>query len=217
MLFHEHDLLIAQDDYLAEGLSVATIEQLRMNALIQVPPDLATSYKATIEESFSKDHRSRHFVFRNFIYPSAASSANYFGADYLHGLLMQQPTAVDRDKIWLGMDRHDIHELEKDGNKTYYRYDLRRVIDPHGEGQLYLHELSLHNEYPLVFVWALGTLDQSFREGLRTSLTGWAIKQPHEFKLLLDKLFPCNDPQIQEDLAAVTLGVASRLKDKAAL
>jgi hypothetical protein len=217
MLFHEHDLMIGQDNYLAEGLSAATIEQLRMNALIQVPPDVAASYKATVEASFFKDYRSRHFVFRNLIYPSAASAANYFGAEYLHGLLMLQPTAVERDKIWLGMDRHDIHELEKDGNKTFFRYDLKRVIDSSGEGQLFLPELSLHNEYPLVFGWALATLDQSFRERLRTALTGWAIKQPHEFKLLLDKLFLCNDPQIQEDLAAITLGVASRLKDKNAL
>jgi hypothetical protein len=217
VLFHEHDLMVGQDGYLAKGLSAATIEQLRMNALIKVPADVAASYRDTIDRSFFQDHRSRHFVFRNLIYPSAASAANYFGAEYLHGLLMSQPTAVDRDKIWLGIDRHDIHELEKDGNKTFFRYDLKRVIDPNGEGELFLPELSLHNEYPLVFGWALATLDQSFRERLRTALTGWAIKQPHEFKLLLDKLFPCNDPQIQEDLAAITLGVASRLKDKDAL
>src|SRR5699024_10275734 len=122
-----------------------------------------------------------------------------------------------RDKIWLGMDRHDIYELEKEESQQYYRYDLHRVIDPDGEGELYLPELSLHNEYPLIFGWALATLNQSFRERLRTALTGWAIKQPQEFRLLLDRLFPCNDPQIQEDLAAITLGVASRLKDKAAL
>ena len=195
----------------------ATIQQLQTKALVQAPPHVAASFKANIDGLYFKDHKSRHFVFRNLIFPSAASSANYFGAEYLHGLLMQQPTAIVRDKIWLGMDRHDIHELEKDESQPYYRYDLRRVIDPDGEGELYLPELSLHNEYPLIYGWALATLDQSFRERLRTALTGWAIKQPKEFKLLLDKLFPCNDPQIQEDLAAITLGVASRLKDKVAL
>lgn len=216
-LFHNHDLLVGRDDFLAEGLSEATIQQLQTEALIQAPKNVAASFKANIDALYFKDHKSRHFIFRNLIYPSAASSANYFGAEYLHSLLMEQPTAVDRDKIWLGMDRHDIYELEKEESQQYYRYDLRRVIDPDGEGELYLPGLSLHNEYPLIFGWAQATLDQSFRERLRTALTGWAIKQPQEFKLLLDKLFPCNDPQIQEDLAAITLGVASRLKDKAAL
>jgi len=216
-LFHDHDLLIGRDDFLAEGISAATIQQLQTKALIQAPPNIAALFKANIDGLYFKDHKSRHFAFRNLIYPSAASSANYFGAEYLHGLLMEQPTAVDRDKIWLGIDRHDIHELEKEESQQYYRYDLRRVIDPDGEGELYLTELSLHNEYPLIFGWALATLDQLFRERLRTALTGWAIKQPQEFKLLLGKLFPCNDPQIQEDLAAITLGVTSRLKDKGAL
>jgi hemerythrin-like domain-containing protein len=216
-LFHDHNLLIGRDDFLAEGFSTATIKHLQNKALIQAPPDVAASFKDNIDGLYFKDHKSRHFVFGTLIYPSAASAANYFGAEYLHGLLMQQTTAVDRDKIWLGMDRHDIHELNEGESLQYYRYDLRRVIDPVGEGDLYLPELSLHNEYPLVFGWALATLDQSFRERLRTSLTGWAIKQPQEFKILLVKLFPCNDPQIQEDLAAITLGVASKLKDKAAL
>ncbi len=215
-LFHDHNLLIGRDGFLTEGIAQDTIQQLQTKALIQAPPDIAASFKQNIDGLYFKDHKSRYFVFRTLIYPSAASSANYFGAEYLHGLLMQQPTAVDRDKIWVGMDRQNIHELDE-GSQQYYRYDLRRVIDPDGEGDLYLPALSLHNEYPLLFGWALATLDQSFRERLRTALTNWAIKQPKEFKLLLDKLFPCNDPQIQEDLAAITLGIASKLKDKAAL
>ncbi|WP_312139352.1 hypothetical protein [Sphingobacterium sp.] len=216
-LFHEHDLLIGRDGFLAEGITPGNIQHLQTKALIQAPEKVASSFRANIDGLFFKDHKTRYFVFRTLIYPSAASSTNYFGAEYLHNLLMQQPTAVDRDKIWLGMDRHDIHELGEEESQQYHRYDLRRVIDPDGEGDLYLSELSLHNEYPLVFGWALSTLDQSFRERLRVALTGWAIKQPHEFKLLLDKLFPCNDPQIQEDLAAITLGLASKLKDKDAL
>jgi hypothetical protein len=216
-LFHKHKLLIGQNDYLSEGISPATILQLQATALIQAPKGLASSFKANIDSLYFADHMSRHFVFRTLIYPSAASAVNYFGAEYLHGLLIQQPTAVERDKIWLGMDRYDIHELGEDESQQFYRYNLQGVIDLNGEGDLYLPELSLHNEYPLVFGWALASLDQSFRERLRNALTGWAIKQPKEFKLLLEKLFPCNDPQIQEDLAAITLGVASRLKDRSAL
>lgn len=216
-LFHDHDLLIGRDNFLSEGIAPATIQQLQTKALIQAPSDVAASFKENIDDLYFKDYKSRYFVFSTLIFPSATSSANYFGAEYLHGLLMNQPTAVDRDKIWLGMDRHDIHELEKVESQQLFIYDLGRVIDPDGKGILYLSELSLHNEYPLVFGWALATLDQSFRERLRTALTGWAVKQPREFKILLDKLFPCNDPQIQEDLAAITLGVASKLKEKAAL
>jgi hypothetical protein len=217
LLFHEHNKLIGLDDFLVEGLSEDTIQKLQTIALIQAPPEVAASFRAKIEELYFQDHKSRHFLFKNLIYPSAESATNYFGAEFLHELLMNQPTAVDRDRIWLGMDRADIHALGKEESKKYYLYDLHQVIDSNGEGELYLSDLSLHNEYPLMFGWALSSLNQPFRERLRIALTGWAIIQPLEFKLFLGKLFPCNDPQILEDLAAITLGVASRLKDKVAL
>lgn len=78
----------------------------------------------------------------------------------------------------------------------------------------YLNRSSLHNEEPLFYAWNLSTIDQKLRNDLRISLTNWAIKSPTEFLLLLKKIFCCNDPQIQEDLASIMLGVASRLKDK---
>ncbi|MBN2737392.1 MAG: hypothetical protein JXR70_10465, partial [Spirochaetales bacterium] len=56
--------------------------------------------------------------------------------------------------------------------------------------------------------------DQKLRSKLRIALTEWAIQNPSEYLLLLDKIFFCNDPQIQEDLSSVMLGVASRLKKK---
>lgn len=78
----------------------------------------------------------------------------------------------------------------------------------------YIHKSSLYNEEPLFYAWNLSTINQKLRNDLRVSLTGWAIKSPSEFLLLLKKIFNCNDPQIQEDLASIMLGVASRLKDK---
>ena len=214
-LFHEHNLLIGRDN-LAEGLNSTTIHQLQTKALIQAPSDVAASFKHNINELYFKDPKSRYFVFSTLIFPSAISATNYFGAEYLHEILMQQPTAVDREKVWLGWDRKDIHQLESE-SRLFYKYDLRNVLDPYRGGDLFLPQFSLHNEYPLIFGWALATLDQSLRERLRTTLTGWALCQPHEFRLLLDKLFNCNDPQIKEDLAAIALGVASRIKDKQSL
>nr|WP_315085940.1 hypothetical protein [uncultured Chryseobacterium sp.] len=146
MLFHNHNLMIGRDNFLADGISKATIQQLQTKALIQAPPEIAATFEHSIKNLYFKDYKSRYIVFRELIYPSAASSTNYFGAEYLHKILMKQPTAVDRDKIWLGMDSQDIHELGKEESLQYHLYDLRRVIDPRGEGELYLSELSLHNK-----------------------------------------------------------------------
>ncbi len=212
-VFHEQNQLIGKEGFLAEGLETSMIQQLQIKALITAPPAIGETLRANIDKLFFENHKTRSFVFSNLIYPSAASAANYFGADYLHELLMGQNTAFDREKVWLGWDRHDIHELDEEEKLQFYRYDIRNVIDPYGEGELHLPEFALHNEYPLIYGWSLSTLDQSLRERLKTALTQWAIQQPLEYKLLLQKLFHCNDPQIQEDLAAITLGVAAKLKE----
>lgn len=212
-VFHENDLLIGRDEFLTEGLDPSMIQQLQIKALILAPPAVAQTLQANIDELYFRDHKSRSFVFSSLIYPSAGSAANYFGGEYLHELLMRQATPYEREKFWLGWDRHDIHELGETAKGRFYRYDLRNVIDAYRDGNLRLSEFSLHNEYPLIYAWALSTLDQSLRERLRVALTEWAILQPKEYKLLLQKIFQCNDPQIQEDLAAITLGIASKLKD----
>jgi hypothetical protein len=80
--------------------------------------------------------------------------------------------------------------------------------------EIHLTTSSLHNEYPLIYAWGLSTIDQHLRNRLRVELVSWAIKNTTEFILLLDKLFNCNDPQIQEDFASIMLGVASRVKEK---
>lgn len=216
-VFHESNKLIGRDGFLIEGVNPSVIEQIQLKALIMAPPSVGETYRENIDELFFRNHESRHFVFSSLIYPSAASAANYFGAEYLHELLMEQPTPFEREKIWLGWDRLDIHQLGEKHSTRFYRYDLCNVIDPYGEGELHLPEFALHNEYPLIYGWALSTLNQPLRARLRAALTEWAVRQPEEYNLLLQKLFHCNDPQIQEDLAAITLGVASKLKDSESL
>lgn len=216
-LFHENGKLIGEENYLSKGVDKALISELQLNALIKAPAAIAEKYKQRIDELFLRDYKSRSFVFEQLIYPSANSSANYFGADYVHKILIDFPSAFEREEKWLGGDRYGISEENLPLSERFYHYDLQNIIDPYGDEELELPEFALHNEYPLIFGWALATLDQSFRERLRIALTKWALKRPNEYIALIDKLFVCNDPQIQEDLAAITLGVASKLKDKNAI
>ena len=216
-LFHENGKLIGEKEYLSEGINKGLMSELQLNALIKAPPAIAEKYKQRIDELFLQDYKSRHFVFKQLIYPSANSATNYFGAEYLHRILINQSSSFEREEKWLGGDRYGINEDNLPISERFYRYDLQNIIDPYGDEELELPEFALHNEYPLIFGWALVTLDQSFRERLRIALNKWALAQPREYIALLDKLFLCNDPQIQEDLASITLGVASKLKDKQAI
>lgn len=216
-LFHDHHKLIGVDGFISKGIDAEKIQALQIGALIKAPVSVGQSFKEKIDDLFYSNHKTRCFVFENLIYPASASSTNYFGADYLHELLVKQVSSFEREKYWLGWDRHEIHALGKEEANKFDQYSLESVIDPYEDRPLHLPEFSLHNEYPLIYGWALSTLNQSLRERLRNALTEWGLKQPDEFVRLLEKLYPCNDPQIQEDLAAITLGITSRLKNKESL
>jgi hypothetical protein len=111
--------------------------------------------------------------------------------------------------MWNGPDRYE-------GPSDNDIFGLQQMIHDYSD-DLFLSEYALHHETPLIYAWCLSTLNQEFRDGLRKTLTYWALKQPYEFCLLCDLIFNCKDPQIQEDLAAITLALAGRLKDQAAI
>ena len=213
-LFYDHGRLIAEDDFLTEGLTRQQSTSFQLMALVDAPKEIDPKYGQAISQHFLDDPQYRYSVFDLLLFPASGSSANYFGADFLHNILIRARTPFSRDARWLGWDGYSIAAFERATNKKFYRYDLQTVIDPEDREFLALPPNSLHDEYPLVYGWALSTLNQRFRHKLRVALTAWALLQPTEFIALLNKLFHNTDPQIQEDLASVTLGLAGKLTDK---
>ena len=213
-IFVETGRLIGDNDFLVEGFKSMEVLEMRMEALSHAPIELAIQYKSQIDKLFFGGYRSQFLVLKHLIFPSSYSSLNYFGAEYLHQILINQPSVFERDKLWSGLDRYEKRTFNEMETWEYAMENNTRVFDEVGVGYLYLSEWSKHNERPLIFVWGLSTIDQKLRSKLRVALTEWAIQNPYEFLLLLDKIFFCNDPQIQEDLASIMLGVASRLKKK---
>lgn len=210
-LLLETGKLIGDDDFLIEGFDEWDIKQLQLTAISNAPTSIAINYKAKINKLFHSGYKNLFYVLQYLILPSSYSSDTVFGAEYLHQTLMKL-SVFERDKIWSGLDKHEMKKL---GLANYhYQYKTNKVIFRELGVEPILYKSSLHNERPLVFAWELSTIDQELRNDLRVSLTDWAIKCPSEFLLLLKKMSKCNDPQIQEDLASIMLGVASRLKDK---
>jgi hypothetical protein len=209
----ENGRLIGENNFLTEGFDEWEIKKYQLTAISKAPAPIAQNFKAKIDELFNGGYTNLSYVLEYLVLPSSYSSDSVFGAEYLHQTL-KNLSVFERDKIWSGLDMHEtdmLNELER----HRYQYETNRIVFRElGLGKTFLFEGVLHNERPLIFAWGLSSIDQELRNDLRVSLTGWAIKNPSEFLLLLKKIFNCNDPQMQEDLAAIMLGVASRLKDK---
>jgi hypothetical protein len=212
----ESGKLIGENNFLTEGFDEWEIKKYQLTAISKAPVSEAKNFKAKIDEYLNGGYANLSYVLEYLILPSSYSSDSVFGAEYLHQTLMNL-SVFERDKMWSGLDMHETEKLSE-LERYRYQYESSKVVFRElGIGKPILFEWYLHNERPLIFAWGLSTIDQELRNDLRVSLTGWAIKNPSEFLLLLKKIFNCNDPQIQEDLASIMLGVASRLKDKQAI
>lgn len=209
-LFIETGQLIGENNYLIEGFSESDIRLFQLTAIYFAPKNLALKYKPKVDELFYSGYENLSYVFEHLILPSSVLADSVFGAEYLHDILSKMPSAFERDKLWSGLDNYEKNILRMPSYQNTFLLRKNGVM-------LILLDSYLHNEMPLVFAWGLTTIDQELRDKLRTELTGWAIKSPFEFHLLLKKIFSSNDPQIQEDLASISLGFASRVKDKEAL
>jgi hypothetical protein len=216
-IFIDTGNLIGINNFLIEGFSKKEIFEMQMEALIVAPPELAEQFKENVNQMFFGGYEKMIKILKYLILPSSRSNYHFFGAEYLHQILISQPSCFERDKLWSGLDRYEMKDLSEEDSWRYNFNNLSTLFDESGIGIITLSEFEEHNELPLVYAWGLSTIDQKLRDKLRTALTGWAIKNPLEFKLLLDKIFNCNDPQIQEDLASIMLGVAGRIKEKEAL
>jgi hypothetical protein len=211
-LLIETGKLIGEGNFLSEGLSEYDILRYQLTAIQNAPNKIAQKYLELVNELVRDSYFTRTMVYEHLIEPSSSIQTSVFGAEYLNGILFNM-SVFERDKFWSGHDNIEISKLSprermRNGDRTHYQ-----IFDISGTANL-LPQSSLHNEKPLIYAWGLSTIDQELRNDLRVTLTVWAINNPSEFLLLLKKVFSCNDPQIQEDLASIMLGVASRLKNK---
>jgi hypothetical protein len=203
ILFHEHGKLVGENGFLDTGLTKQEIFDLNFGSMIKAPERLATMYKDGIDKMFFGSRADRMRLLSKQLLPASNEAENNFGARYLHDLLSKMPSAYARDQIWQGKDSYEGGELSRDSLRSAILGD---------SNTLRLSSFALHDEKPLIYAWCLSTLDQPFRSNLRTTLTEWALGQPLEFAKLIALLFKVADPQIQEDLGSICLGLAGRLK-----
>lgn len=200
--------LIGINGYLVKGFNSRQIFKMQLEALIAVPGKTANLFKDWVDDMVYNDYQKRFEIIRSLIYPLANRPDHIFNAMYLHNILMAFPDSFSRDKFWSGLDDH-----EKRINGHANAWSLSSIF----KSYLELSEYEKFDGRPLLYAWGLTTLDQKLREDIRIKLTKWALLVPDEFFKLLDLVFSCNDPQLQEDLSSIMLGFSTRCRDKSAI
>lgn len=207
-VFIESGKLIGENNFLINGFDEEEIFLMQLEVLINAPYSLALKYKDWVTDLLVNDYEKRIIVLKNLIYPLANNENSPFNARFIHDILLNFKSILERDKFWSGLDNH-----EKSLNPDYEYWDLSYLLNKDKT----FSEFEKYDGRILMYSWGLTTIDQKLREELRIKITEWAIIVPREFLKLLDFLYYCGDPQIQEDLASITLGLASKCKDKDAI
>lgn len=135
---------------------------------------------------------------------------------YLHNILKNITNHFERDKFWSGLDDYESNIMSKKLNISKYdlsQWSLTSILDDNSD----LDETDMFDGLPLIYTWGFTTLDQKLRENLRVKLTKWALILPLEFKKLLDLMLPIDELQILEDLASITLGLATKCKNESTI
>jgi hypothetical protein len=212
-LFATNGKLIGEKEFLKEGFTEYQLISMQLEAISSAPYDRAISVKDKIDALFFGTKQQQYQVLKHLILPSSHNSGSAFGSEYIHRILIHQPSCFERDKLWSGLDRFERYHSSDPTAVNNYN-NLRQVFIELEFDTISLFEWEKVDERPLILAWGLSTLDQSLRSSIRNALTLWAIQVPEEFIKLLDKIFFTNDPQIQEDLSSVALGVARVISDR---
>lgn len=215
-VFVKSQKLFGINNFLTAGFSENEIFELQLSALYQAPNDLGNLFKDWITKIFNEDYIKRFQILQSLIIPLSYDRESAFNAMFLHNILKNIPTVFERDKFWSGLDGTEKRLVSSKLNVREYElneWSIASILD----NMFDLDETDMFDGLPLIYAWGLTTIDQKIRENIRVKLTKWALIVPLEFKKLLDILRPINDPQINEDLAAITLGLATKSKDKKAI
>lgn len=209
-VFSKSEKLIGENNFLTKGFDAEEIFLMQLEALINAPYNLALKYEDWVTNLLVNDYEKRIIILKELIYPSANNENSPFNARYLHNILSNFKSTFERDKFWSGLDSYE--KSLKSKSKSKY-WDLNSLLNRYKT----FNEFEKHDGIVLIYAWGLTTIDQKLREELRIKITEWALLIPDEFLKLLDLLYYCGDPQIQEDFASITLGIASKCKNKDAI
>lgn len=196
ILLNDYGILVGEEDYWVNSLDADFLFQIKYQALTTGPDTTLQAYIPLINRDLFISDDKRNFLLKTIILPNLQRPGVNLALDCIHASLTQFSSTYERDLAWSGPSKYNNGDHKNIGGV---------LADYH------LEETSPYDELPLILGWSLATVNNHHREKARVELTNWAAHNINELIQLLNLLFFCGDPQIQEDLASILLGLASRL------
>ena len=202
-LLEDKDILIGRNDVWFDYYDKDELLKLQMFAIANVTIEKALDYKSYVSELFKSNTKNLRIVINNLVMEVSKIPNHPFNGMFVHEMLMEYKTPVDRDIIWSSPE-----EMFYTSEDIWYG-ENPCICTANVKG------LGVEDKYdglPLVYAWTLTNLDNRIREKAKNELTKWGIENSNEFIKLLKTSYKTNDPQMQEDLLLCVVGIISSRK-----
>ena len=191
-----------------EQLSVPHfIEDLYYFSLRQTSYETAGLFVPDLKKSLRKSADDVHKITNKIVLPLAQDTHHPLGVSLLDEFLDGFDSPAERDMYW------SIPSLNYYGEELWVTEEELLL----GKEDYILSKTDTAEGLPIVYVWALSTVDNRRRRVYRTDLMKWSLEVPDEFFKLFKKFALVNDPQIKNDIFSILMSLLFTCRNQALL
>lgn len=165
-------------------------------ALVNVSSEIAAKYKEYVKNLMKFSVYQFRTIVEKIILPCSKVKEHRLGGILLDEFLREFDNTAERD-IWWSVPVYLTNEQEG------LEYSIKEVDFENFEIDLNCG----YKDWPLVYAWRLSSTKNSNRNDSRVKLLEWGMQEPEEFYKLFEYCNDIDDPQVIEDIYAVSFGI----------
>lgn len=200
LLLEKKNVLISDIPYFEKNLNCELLVQLDFFALANNTIEVSKEYKERVLNFMGNNSTCLIMTLNKLILPVSRIPHHPLGGMLLHEFLVDFNLPMQRDLIW------SIQKWLRNSEGQKWICEIQSEFEPK------TYQLSSSDKFdglPIIYAWSLTNIDNEKREKYRKALMQWAMLSPNEFIKLLDLTYKTtNDPQMQEELLAIAMGLA---------
>lgn len=190
----KYDYLITRNRTIRNAVDEGTISEIQFFALQHTNSNNGKQFVKRSIEIMKESADGLITIVNRVVLPLSRELDHPLGASLLNNFLKSFGKPAQRDILW------SVPGYLRDsrGKKWYQSESLNLEDDEYA-----LSQEDLYNGCPLVYAWALSSVNNPLRKTYRNELMKWSQLVPTEFWKLFLEFSNVNDPQIKEEMFSI--------------
>lgn len=192
----KYNYLITYNDTIGKVLAGYSLAELQFSALQNSSYETAQQFVTHTKEIMSESAEALATIVNNLVLPLSRDIEHPLGVSMLNDFLNSFKFPAQRDILW------SVPLLLYNSEGKKWQKETPLALE---DEEYTLSPDDTHNGLPIIYAWALSTVDNTLRKKYRDALMRWAQINPQEYYDLFIIFSDVNDPQIRSDLFSVLM------------